>query len=72
MGRSLLRTLSDVERAVYDLVLGAGELMAKDVPFKMAGSIPRLIRKGLLEAYKRPVEPGCRKKQTFLRCREQE
>ena len=68
----MLRTLSDVERAVYDLVLGAGELMAKDVPFKMAGSIPSLIRKGLLEAYKRPVEPGCRKKQTFLRCREEE
>jgi hypothetical protein len=68
----LLRTLSDVERAVYDLVLRAGELMAKDVPFKMAGSIPSLIRKGLLEAYKRPVEPGCRKKQTFLRCREEE
>ncbi len=68
----MLRTLSDVERAVYDLVLGAGELMAKDVPFKMAGSIPSLIRKGLLEAYKRPVEPGCRKKQTFLRCKGKE
>jgi hypothetical protein len=67
----LLEGLSAVERAVYELILRAGDLMAKDLPFKMAGVVPSLVRKGLVEVYKRPVEPGCRKKQKFLRCKEQ-
>jgi hypothetical protein len=45
--------------------------MAKDLPLKMAGVVPSLVRRGLVEVYKRPVEPGCRKKQKFLRCKEQ-
>jgi hypothetical protein len=63
----VLESLSQIERAVYELILRAGDLMAKDIPFKMAGVIPSLKRKGLVEAYKRPATPGSKKKQTFLK-----
>jgi hypothetical protein len=68
----VLESLSQVERAVYELILRAGDLMAKDVPFKMAGVIPSLTRKGLVEAYRRPATPGSRKKQTFLKAKKRE
>ena len=68
----MLESLSKVERAVYELILRAGDLMAKDVPPKKAGVIPRLKRKGLIEAYKRPATPGSRKKQTFLKAKKRE
>lgn len=68
----MLESLSQVERAVYELILRAGDLMAKDVPFKMAGVIPRLKRKGLVETYRRSATPGSRKKQTFLKAKKRE
>ena len=68
----MIESLSKIERAVYDLILRAGDLMAKDVPSKMAGVIPSLKRKGLVEAYKRPATPGSRKKQTFLKVKKWE
>jgi hypothetical protein len=68
----VLESLSQIERAVYDLILRAGDLMAKDIPSKMAGVIPSLKRKGLVEAYKRPATPGSRKKQTFLKAKKRE
>ena len=68
----MLESLSQVERAVYELILRAGDLMAKDVPFKMAGVIPSLRRKGLVEAYKRPATSGSRKKQTFLKAKKRD
>jgi hypothetical protein len=46
--------------------------MAKDIPFKMAGVIPLLKRKGLVEAYRRPATPGSRKKQTYLKAKKRE
>ena len=60
-------SLSQVERAVYELIQGAGELMAKDVPPKMAGAVPSLIRRGFVEKYKRASSPTGKKKQTYLR-----
>jgi hypothetical protein len=68
----VLESLSQVERTVYELILRAGDLMAKDVPYKMAGVIPRLIEKGLVEAYRRHATPGSRKKQTFLKAKKRE
>ena len=68
----MLESLSQIERAVYELILRAGDLMAKDVPFKMMGVIPRLKKKGLVEAYRRPATPGSRKKQTFLKAKKRE
>jgi hypothetical protein len=71
-GEPVLESLSQVEKAVYELILRAGDLMAKDVPFKMSGVIPSLVRKGLVESYKRPATPGSKKKQTFLKCKDRE
>ena len=68
----MIESLSKIERAVYDLILRAGDLMAKDVLSKMTRVIPSLKRKGLVEAYKRPATPGSRKKQTFLKVTKRE
>jgi len=64
--------LTEVEREVYALIQRAGDLMAKDLPFKIAGAVPSLIRKGLVEVYKRPASSNSRKKQKFLRAKRQE
>lgn len=62
--------LTEVEREVYALIQRAGDLMAKDVPFKMAGAVPSLVRKGLVEVYKRPASSSSqKKKQKFLRAK---
>ena len=58
--------LSRVEREIYELILRSGELMAKDVPFKKAGVVPSLVRKGLVEVYKKPVSAMSGKKCKFL------
>lgn len=63
----MLGALTDLEREVYELIRQVGELMAKDIPSKKAGAIPSLIRKGLVEVYKRPVSPMSRKRHKFLR-----
>ena len=68
----MLESLSQIERAVYELILRAGDLTAKDVPVKMAGVIPSLVKKGLVEAYRMPATPGSRKKQTFLKAKKRE
>jgi hypothetical protein len=57
--------LSRVEREIYELILRSGELMAKDVPFKKA-VVPSLVRKGLVEVYKKPVSALSGKKCKFL------
>ena len=64
--------LTEVEREVYALIQRAGDLMAKDVPFKMAGAVPSLVRKGLVEVYKRPASLSSQKKQKFLRAKKRE
>lgn len=66
---SLLLTLTDVEKEVYEIIMRAGELMTKDIPFKKAGAIPSLVKKGLVEVYKKPSTPGGKKKCKYLRCR---
>lgn len=58
--------LTLLEREIYELILRSGELMAKDVPFKKAGVIPSLVRKGLVEVYKKPVSALSGKKCKFL------
>ena len=68
----MLESLSQVERAVYELILRAGDLMAKDVPLKMAGVIPSLMKKGLVEVSRRHATPGSKKKQTFLKVKKRE
>jgi len=65
----LLRALTDLEREVYEFIRQVGEVMAKDIPFKKAGAVPSLVRKGLVEVYKRPVSPMSRKTHKFLRAK---
>lgn len=59
--------LTRVEREVYELILRAGEVMTKDISFKKAGAVPSLVRKGLVEVYKRPVSAMSEKRLKFLR-----
>ncbi len=59
--------LTKVERDVYELIRRAGEIMAKDVPLKKAGVIPSLVRKELVEVFKKPASSMSRKKHKFLR-----
>ena len=65
--KDMLDSLTRVEREVYELVLRAGELMAKDIPLKKAGVVPSLVRKGLLEVYKKHASPTSPKKLKYLR-----
>ncbi|MGD2142805.1 MAG: hypothetical protein PVH79_04940 [Candidatus Bathyarchaeota archaeon] len=68
----MVEDLSAIERAVFELISRAGEIMAKDVPPKMAGAIPSLKHKGLVEVLRRPASLVSRKKQTYLRVKEPE
>jgi len=65
--KDMLDSLTRVEREVYELVLRAEELMAKDIPHKKAGVVPSLVRKGLLEVYKKHASPFSPKKLKYLR-----
>ena len=65
--KCMLESLTLVEKEVYELVLRAGELMAKDIPLKKAGVVPSLVRKGLLEVYKKHASPTSPKKLKYLR-----
>ena len=62
----MLESLSKVEREVYELVLRTGEVMAKDIPFKIAGAIPSLVNKGLVKIQKRQVHLQTSKKCKFI------
>ena len=61
------RVLTDLEREVYEFIKQIGEVMTKDIPFKKAGAVPSLVRKGLLEVFKRPVSSMSQKSHKFLK-----
>lgn len=63
----MLGNLTSLERDVYELIKQVGEIMTKDIPHKKAGVIPSLVRKGLIEVYKKPVSTMSGKKHKFLR-----
>ena len=65
----MLESLTRVEREVYEIVLRAGEIMAKDLPLKKAGVVPSLVRKGLLDVYKKHASPTSPKKLKYLKLR---
>ena len=62
----MIESLSKVEKEVYELIAGAGMLMAKDIPFKKAGAIPSLVKKGLIQVLKKQIHSGTDKKCKFL------
>ena len=53
--------LTPIERRVYELICGSDEVMCKQIPPKLAGAIPGLVKKGLVEIYKKRAS-GSRKK----------
>lgn len=65
----MLESLTELEREIYELIMRAGELMTKDIPVKKAGVIPSLVRRGIVEVYKRQVSAMRGKKHKFLRVR---
>ena len=67
----LIEELSRIERDVYELILQAGELMAKYIPLKKAGVIAGLICKELIEVYRRRVSPSSEKRHKYLRVRDE-
>jgi hypothetical protein len=62
----MIESLSRVEREVYELIAGAGMLMAKDIPFKKAGAVPSLVKKGLIQVIKKRIHSSSDKTCKFL------
>jgi len=63
---TMLESLSKIEREVYNLIFRTGEVMAKDIPSKMAGAVPSLVNKGLVKIDKRPVHNQTTRKCKFI------
>ena len=62
----MIESLSRVEKEVYELIAGAGMLMAKDIPLKKAGAVPSLIKKGLVQVIKKRIHLNTDKTCKFL------
>ena len=58
--------LSPREQRVYDLV-SQGDVMCKQLTPWESGAVPGLVRKGLIEVYKKNVSPYRVKKIKFIR-----
>lgn len=63
--------LTRFEREVYEFIKKRGEIKTSDIPPKMGGAIPNLIRKGLIEVYKRETSLWRSKKSKFVRVKEE-
>ena len=63
--------LTRFEREVYEFIKKRGEIKTSDIPPKMGGAIPNLIRKGLIEIYKRETSLWRSKKSKFVRVKEE-
>lgn len=63
--------LTRFEREVYEFIKKRREIKTSDIPSKMGGAIPNLIRKGLIEVYKRETSLWGSKKSKFVRVKEE-
>lgn len=59
--------LSPIEQEVYDYIKRSGEIITTQIPRKKAGAIPNLVKKGLVEVFKRSLSPWNPKKIKFVR-----
>ena len=59
--------LSPIEREVYDFIKRSGEVITTQIPSRKAGAIPNLVKKGLVEIFKRSLSPWKPKKKKFVR-----
>jgi len=60
-------SLTPLEMRLYELIKKSGEVMTSNLPPKMMGALPHLVKKGLVEIYKRPTTPWSNKKKKFVR-----
>jgi len=65
----LENVLSSSERNLYEFIKKSGEVMTTNLPPKMMGALPRLVRKGLVEIYKKPTTIWSNKKKKFVRAK---
>jgi len=62
-----LKNMSPSERQLYEYIKRAEEIMVSNIPSRMMGALPNLIRKGLVEVYKKQTVPWSPKKKKFVR-----
>ncbi len=58
--------LTPVEEKVYKMI-GNSEVMCKQIPQKLSGAIPALVKKGLVEVFKQRTSPYTDKKAKYIR-----
>ena len=61
--------LTPSERSLYEFIKKSGEVMTTNLPPKMMGALPRLVKKGLVEIYKKPTTIWSNKKKKFVRAK---
>ncbi len=59
--------LTPIERRVYELICDSDAVMCKQIPPKLAGAIPGLVEKGLVEVYKKRALGSRNKRLKFVR-----
>jgi hypothetical protein len=59
--------LTEFEKKVYDFIKEHNEMIVSNVPKKMSGAIPNLIKAGLLKTFRKPTTPWASKKKTFVK-----
>ena len=63
----LEESLTPTEKNLYEFIKKSGEVMTSNLPSKMMGALPQLIRKGIVEVYKKQTTPWSTKKKKFVR-----
>jgi len=59
--------LSPIEQELYDFIKRSGVVITTQIPRRKAGAIPNLVKKGLVEVFKRSLSPWKPKKAKFVR-----
>lgn len=57
------------ERYLYEFIKKSGEVMTSNLPPRMMGALPQLVKKGLVEIYKKPTALWSTKKKKFVRAK---
>jgi len=59
--------LPEAEKEALEIIKSRGIMMTKQMPRDLSGAIPSLVRKGLVEVFKRRVTPFSEKKAKYIR-----
>ena len=63
----LEENMTPPERYLYELIKKSGEVATSNLPPKMMGALPQLVKKGLVEVYKKQTTIWSTKKRKFVR-----